>query len=42
MAEELAKERGRVPEASKQSEFTRNFFMAKKRIEYAPERYANK
>ena len=36
MAEELREERGKLPEASKKSEWSRNLFMAKKRAELNP------
>ena len=36
MAEELREERGKLPEASKKSEWARNLFMAKKRAELNP------
>lgn len=42
MAEELRAERGRLPEASKKSEFARNMFMAAKRAAANPKCYLNK
>ena len=43
MAEELLAERGgKLPEASSKSEFTRDLFMAKKRVEANPVAYKNK
>ena len=42
IAEELHKERGKLPEASKKSEFARDMFMAKKRAASNPKCYTNK
>lgn len=42
MAEELRAERGKLPEASKKSEFARDLFMAKKRAELNPAVYAER
>ena len=42
MAEELRAERGKLPEASKKSEFARDLFMAKKRAELNPAIYAER
>ena len=42
MAEELRGERGKLPEASKKSEWGRGMFMAKKRAELNPADYQGK
>lgn len=42
MAEELRNERGKLPEASKKSEFSRNLFMAAKRYEANPISFKDK
>ena len=42
MAEELRAERGKLPEASKKSEFGKNLFMAKKRAELNPKVYKDR
>ena len=42
MAEELSAERGKLPEASKKSEWGRGMFMAKKRAELNPADYQGK